>query len=76
MTYIPKTEGYGKVNKCCTKENLHFVDGGDGCEWEVWTCLKCDQHYVVTIEIVRYFQDSMIQPIIKEEDNDTRRNSS
>tara|TARA_R100000664_G_C2757966_1_gene146559 strand:+ start:2632 stop:2847 length:216 start_codon:yes stop_codon:yes gene_type:complete len=63
MTYIPETDGYGKVNKCCTEKNLDFFDGGDGCEWEVWTCLKCKQPYVVPIEIVRYFKDSMIQPI-------------
>tara|TARA_R100001129_G_scaffold164435_1_gene130627 strand:+ start:337 stop:549 length:213 start_codon:yes stop_codon:yes gene_type:complete len=43
-----------KPNACCTEENLEY-DFGDGVEWEVWTCNKCDSSYTVAIEIVRYF---------------------
>jgi hypothetical protein len=53
-----------KPNKCCTEKdsiNMEFLDGGDGVEWEVWFCVKCETKYEVPLELVRYFGDSMVK---------------
>jgi len=49
-----------KPNKCCTDEsygNTLEYSYGDAVEWEVWSCNKCDESYVVDIEIVRDFEN-------------------
>jgi hypothetical protein len=43
-----------KPNKCCTDLDYEY---GDAVEWEVWSCDKCDESYVVDIEIVRDFKN-------------------
>ena len=53
----PDTVKEGPVNSCCTCENLEFLEGGDGVEWERWKCKICHLEYVVPIEIVRDFND-------------------
>jgi len=43
-----------KQNKCCTDLDYEY---GDAVEWEVWSCDKCNNSYLVDIEIVRDFKN-------------------
>jgi len=43
-----------KPNKCCTDLDYEY---GDAVEWEVWSCDKCNNSYLVDIEIVRDFKN-------------------
>ena len=47
------------------RRNLEF-DYGDGVEWEVWVCKKCDYKYVVPIQIQRYWED--MEQVVKKGD--------
>ncbi len=43
-----------KPSKCCTDLDYEY---GDAVEWEVWSCDKCNNSYLVDIEIVRDFKN-------------------
>ena len=43
-----------KPNKCCTDLDYEY---GDAVEWEVWSCDKCNNSYLVDMEIVRDFKN-------------------
>ena len=54
---IQPTTKKAKLKKCCNDgKNLYF-NYGDGVEFEVYTCKKCDSDLLVNIEIVRDFDN-------------------
>ena len=46
-----------KINKCCKDGNNIYFNYGDGVEFEVYTCKKCESDLLINIEIVRDFDN-------------------
>ena len=44
-------------NKCCTEDNMEFVDMPVAMECEEYRCSKCDQMYTIRIEVERFWDD-------------------
>ncbi len=57
MTWYPEIDRTKKPNKCCKDEtNLNLCDGGDGVEFEIWECNKCNMQFNVPIQIQRWWE--------------------